>query len=241
MNRNTINLAITFIILLFMLISLMRGGFDGMGQELRTMAGDAIGDMGIETPKGLPEVELDDSVSQIDRNRAKKQLTTLRVEPASSMASYDRELFDHWSDPDGNGCDARKDALLRWGQGVKRGASCKIEGGTWVDPYSGKTYTNPRQLDVDHVVALGEAWRSGADEWSEAKREKYANDPLILIPTYLSLNRQKGDKSVTAWLPPAKTYRDDYAVRWIAAKDKYGLTVTASERKRLFQLLSTAG
>jgi hypothetical protein len=178
------------------------------------------------------------AASDRDIERAKKQLRGLKVAKAGSMAGYDRKKsFPHWRDPDRNGCDAREDALIKAGKNVKTGKGCKIISGRWVDPYGGYTTTNARSLDVDHIVPLANAWRSGANSWSKEKSERFANDQINLLPVEARLNRQKGDKGPEAWLPPRRAYRSTYAVRWITIKHEYGLTITAAEKKTLERLL----
>lgn len=169
--------------------------------------------------------------------KAKAQLAALPVKPQASMKGYDRDKFRHWVDPDANGCDAREDALQATGVDVKTGKGCKVLSGSWTDPYGGEVFTNPRQLDVDHIVPLANAWRSGAGSWTPAKRERFANDPRNLLAVAASLNRQKGDKGPEVWLPPTKAVRQGYAVHWIGLKSVYGLSVTKAEQTRLMELL----
>lgn len=156
-----------------------------------------------------------------------------------SMAGYDRAKFPHWKDLNKNGCDAREDALINHGKNVKKGAGCKITSGTWLDPYSGETYTNPRQLDIDHIIPLAAAWRRGAGSWTTAKRTNFANDPQNTLPVYLSLNRQKGDKTAEAWKPPARGYWCVYARKTVQVHFAYRLPLTAPEKQALLNMLGT--
>lgn len=170
--------------------------------------------------------------------KAQKQLAALTVAPASHQDTYDRDLFPHWRSA-GGGCDAREAELKRAGTGVTSVAStCKITGGRWVDPYGGETFTNPRQLDIDHVVPLGNAWRSGAWKWSKDRRATYANDPAVLLAVSASLNRQKSDDGPEQWRPPKKSIWKAYATRWVNIKSTYKLSVTGNERWWLRQMLA---
>jgi len=169
--------------------------------------------------------------------QAAKQLGTLTVAPASHQDEYDRDLFPHWRSA-GGGCDAREAELKRSGASVKADPStCRIISGRWVDPYGGDIFTNPRQLDIDHVVPLGNAWRSGAWRWSRDRRAQYANDPTVLLAVSASLNRQKSDDGPEQWRPPRKAAWRAYAVRWVQIKKDYGLSVTGNERWWLRQML----
>jgi len=117
------------------------------------------------------------------------------------MSGYDREDFPHWSDAQEFGwrvsdsaCDVREAALMRDGESVVVGEGCDVESGRWLDPYTRRTYTDPLDIDIDHLVPLANAYRSGASEWDEAKRERYANDPDNLLSVEDNANQEKGDK-----------------------------------------------
>ena len=122
-----------------------------------------------------------------------------------SKSTYSRSEFKHWSDLDNDKCDTRAEVLLQ--EAViepKVGKNCKLSGGRWVSMYDGKVFTDASKLDVDHLVPLAEAWRSGASEWSLKLREEFANDldeNLALNAVSASSNRQKGDKDIAKWLP----------------------------------------
>ena len=85
---------------------------------------------------------------------------------------------------------------------VEVGGSCKRVVGSWYDPYTEQTYSDPQEIDIDHVVPLAEAWRSGASSWDDERRERYANDPLVLLSVEDNANQAKGDKGPEAWKPP---------------------------------------
>ena len=170
-------------------------------------------------------------------------LNSLSVKGRAAKTGYTRAQFTHWSDPDRNGCDARNDTLKRDLTEViyKAGTrDCKVIAGLLLDPFSGKVITfssTKSNIDIDHVVALSNAWQTGAAYFDKAKRQQIANDPLNLIAVDFSLNRQKGDGDAATWLPPLKSYRCDYVARQIAVKAKYGLWVTQPEKSAIIKLL----
>ena len=160
------------------------------------------------------------------------QADTLQLTIAEDKATgYNRALFKHWIDADKDGCDTRAEVLIE--EAIvkpKIGLKCKLTGGKWVSAYDGKAITNASQLDVDHLVPLAEAWRSGAWKWTAAKRQAFANDldnSEALIAVTLTTNRSKGDKDPTLWTP-AKSYCE-YLNSWIKIKSQYNLTVDVLE------------
>ena len=184
---------------------------------------------------------------------ARRQLSELKVRPAGSMAGYSREEFPHWSDaqefgwklpgrtPDPESCDARDAALIRDGREERVDAYCDVASGSWFDPYGGQTYTDPEDIDIDHIVPLANAWRSGASSWNTAKRESFANVSRDLLSVDDALNQSKGDKGPEAWKPPRKAYWCVYAKRWIGIKHYWDLSVTGAERSALKQMLDRCG
>ena len=170
-------------------------------------------------------------------------LNSLEVKGRAAKTGYARSQFPHWSDPDRNGCDARNDTLKRDLTEViyKAGTrDCKVISGLLLDPFSGKVITfssTKSNIDIDHVVALSNAWQTGAAYFDKTKRQQIANDPLNLLAVDFSLNRQKGDGDAATWLPPLKSYRCDYVARQIAVKAKYGLWVTQPEKNAIVKLL----
>lgn len=165
------------------------------------------------------------------------------------MAGYSRDLFPHWAsdgtafgwnEPDGS-CDVRDDALIRDGTGVQVDEDCSFTAGEWVGPYTGATLTDSSDVDIDHVVPLANAWRSGASGWSTADRERYANDPGVLLSTDDGANQTKGDKGPEAWAPPNQSYWCEYARRWVDIKSTWGLSVNEAEKAALEEMLGTCG
>ena len=144
---------------------------------------------------------------------------------------YSRSLFRHWIDADKNGCNTRYEVLIAEATTKpKVGAKCFLSGGKWKSPYDAKVFTNPTGLDIDHMVPLAEAWRSGAWAWTAAQRMAYANDldaSETLVAVTASLNRSKGDKDVAHWLPPKSQCK--YIANWISVKSRFDLTVDQLE------------
>ncbi|MDP9475739.1 MAG: HNH endonuclease family protein [Actinomycetota bacterium] len=177
---------------------------------------------------------------------ASETLGKLEVAPPGSMAGYSRERFPHWSDAQENGwdapstsCNVRDAALIRDGEAVEVGDGCDVSSGEWLDPYTGSTYADPSEIDIDHVVPLAEAWRNGASSWDEARRERYANDPDVLLSVEDNANQSKGDKGPEAWKPPREAVWCDYATQWIGIKEGYDLTVDEREKAALEEMLGT--
>jgi hypothetical protein len=153
---------------------------------------------------------------------------------------YRRDLWPHWKDPDGNGCDAREDALVAASTvPAVTGSGCKVTAGSWTSAYDGLVITDPSAVDVDHVVPLAEAHRSGGSTWSTDQRAGLANDQANLWPVSATSNRAKGDKDPAQWRPPVPTIWCTYAHRWLAVKAAYNLTMDTSERDALGDMLST--
>lgn len=163
-------------------------------------------------------------------------LLSLPVGPERE-AGYDRDLFRHWSDLDGNGCDAREDVLIAE-RVAGRVVGCTVVDGRWVSAYDGVRTANPSTFDVDHTVALAEAWGSGAWRWNEATRQRFANDlgyAGSLIAVSASSNRSKSDRDPAEWLPDSGVCA--YAKRWVAVKYRWRLSVDATERTALERIL----
>jgi len=153
------------------------------------------------------------------------------IQTAEIEGGYERSLFKHWIDEDRDGCDTRKEVLIAEAiikPSVSKG--CLLSGGAWLSAYDGKKITNSSDLDIDHVVPLAEAWRSGAWAWTPEQRTAFANDisdPRTLIAVTASTNRAKGDKDPAQWLPAIN--RCDYIQSWVGIKVRYALTFDANE------------
>jgi hypothetical protein len=184
------------------------------------------------------------SAVTVKKERATVIIETLAVKGRAAKTGYDRSSFSHWRDPDRNGCDARNDILRRdlTNLVIKSDSNgCKVLGGVLADPYSGKNIDfvfGASLVDIDHVVALSNAWQTGAFQFTSEIRLQFANDPLNLLAVSASLNRQKGDGDAATWLPPTKSYRCQYVARQIAVKKKYGLWLTKPEKVAMSTLLA---
>ncbi|MFI2753983.1 HNH endonuclease family protein [Cellulomonas sp. P22] len=178
-------------------------------------------------------------VTATDLADARAKLDALPVKGRAPRTGYERSLFgEAWADVDRNGCDTRNDVLRRDLTDVtfKEGTDgCTVQTGTLVDPYGGATIAFERgerssEVQIDHVVALSDAWQKGAQQWTTEVRTAFANDPANLMAVDGPLNQQKGAGDAATWLPPLKGFRCVYVVRQIRVKAAYGLWVTAAER-----------
>jgi len=168
------------------------------------------------------------SLNIVPASAAEKITLTIALD---QIGGYSRNLFKHWIDGDKDGCNTRYEVLIA--EAIvkpKVGARCYLTGGRWRSSYDGKIFTNPTGLDIDHMVPLAEAWRSGAWAWTATQRMDFANDledPRSLLAVTASLNRSKGDRDVAGWLP--KRAQCNYISNWIAVKWRFDLTVDPIE------------
>jgi Excalibur calcium-binding domain/Protein of unknown function (DUF1524) len=167
----------------------------------------------------------------------------LTVKGRAPKTGYTRAQFGRsWYDVDGNGCDTRNDILRRDLKSRQMKNACKVMAGTLApDPYTGTSirfiYGGASEVDIDHVVALSDAWQKGAARWASGKRLALANDPLNLLAVDSSTNRSKGDGDAATWLPPYKAFRCTYVAKQVSVKGKYGVWVTAAERDAMTRVL----
>ncbi|MFC7493737.1 MULTISPECIES: HNH endonuclease family protein [unclassified Nocardioides] len=184
---------------------------------------------------------------------ATRALERLDVGPRSAAGpAYDRDAFGTaWADTDGNGCNQRDDVLLRDAVpgtvtvGTQDGCDHDVLAGSWVDPYTGRTLTfddlkslaQAQAIQIDHVVPLAEAWRSGASAWSEEHRERYANDLEVLLAVDGPTNASKSDDDPAAWRP-RWAFQCEYAARWVAVKSAWSLAADRSEVAALGEMLA---
>jgi len=167
----------------------------------------------------------------------------------AAKTGYTRAQFGQtWADVDRNGCDTRNDILKRDLTGEvfrAKTRDCVVESGTLIDPFSGETInfvrgnTSSMEVQIDHVVALSNAWQTGAFKLSIKDRTAFANDPMNLLAVKGRLNSQKGDGDAATWLPPLKSFRCDYVSRQIAVKLKYKLWFTAPEKEAMIRILKS--
>ena len=186
----------------------------------------------------------------VDVAGVRQQLRGLPVKGRASKTGYDREQFGPaWADVDDDRCDSRNQLLQASLTDVRLepGSRCVVLEGDLADPYTGRRihfvhggeYADG--VDVDHLVALGDAWQKGAQQLTAGPRLQFANDPLNLRAVDPGANRQKGDGDAASWLPPNKAYRCSYVAGQVAVKAKYGLWVTGAERDAVLRVLQGCG
>lgn len=190
----------------------------------------------------------------VSGSQALSTLNSLPVKGRAPKTGYSRDQFGSaWTDKAknvamaGNGCDTRNDILKRDLTNVTLDRNkCTVLSGTLKDPYTGKTINFQRgpesaKVQIDHIIALGNAWVTGAQQLSKDQRTSLANDPLNLVAVDGPANGQKSDGDAATWLPPNKGARCSYAVAQVNVKKKYNLWVTAPEKNALTQVLSRCG
>jgi hypothetical protein len=167
-------------------------------------------------------------------------LDALAVAGWAAMTGYSRDRFAHWGSQ-GDGCDTRDRVLQRDGRSVVTGTGCEITAGSWFSVYDGQTFDDPGDVDVDHMVPLANAWRTGAATWTDERREAFANDLVRpqLLAVSASSNRSKGDQDPSQWRPSRPEYWCTYAQSWITVKAYWSLTVTVDEKAALADMLGT--
>lgn len=165
-------------------------------------------------------------------------LDELTVADLAGDDGYDRDQFgQRWADIDRNGCDQRNDAIRAGAVEVttKPGThGCVVLEATIDDPYTGTTIDfvkGENTVDIDHVVPLSRAWQQGAADWTEERREEFANDAENLLAVDASANRSKGDSGPEEWMPEAG--RCDYVIQWIDVKSDFELSITVGEKRAL--------
>lgn len=207
--------------------------------------GDAFGvwGIGVNNSSGPSDSSLgsvDDSAKALD------QLPVLQTR-SESIPRYSRDEFgQRWADVDRNGCDTRNDILRRDLHSLQMKTSspnCVVVGGILDDPYTGRTIDfrkgedSSDRVQIDHVVALADAWRSGAWQWDAPRRQEFANDPTNLLAVDGNANQDKGASRADQWLPPNARYRCAYVQRQIVVKSSWGLGVTPREKKAMKAVL----
>jgi hypothetical protein len=175
-------------------------------------------------------------------------LDTIPVKGRAPKTGYSRDQFGQaWADVDRNGCDTRNDMLRRdlTDLALKPGTGdCVVLSGILNDPYTATLINFLRgsstsdAVQIDHVVALSDAWQKGAQQLTAAQRLSFANDPLNLLAVDGPANQQKSDGDAATWLPANKSYRCDYVARQISVKSSYGLWVTAAEHDAMARVLA---
>lgn len=172
------------------------------------------------------------------KSTAQQYLSELTEKAEGSMSGYDRDKFPHWISQ-GDNCNTREVVLKRDGEGVQTGDDCYPTSGTWYSVYDGETEKKASDVQIDHMVPLAEAWRSGAKDWSQDKREKFANDldAQQLIAVSGPSNNEKSDHDPADWVPSRKSYQCEYARSWVSVKHKWKLDVDKDEKAAVKELL----
>ena len=180
-------------------------------------------------------------------SRADDLLATLAVKGRGPKTGYTRDQFGPaWADVDRNGCDTRDDMLNRdlaakqWRLGTH---GCVVIAGVLRDPYTGQRLVfakaDAAAVQIDHVVALSDAWQKGAAQWDTMRRRIFANDPLNLLAVDGPTNARKSDGDAATWLPPQRSYRCRFVARQVAVKAKWRLSVTLAEHDAIARVLSS--
>ncbi len=169
---------------------------------------------------------------------AATELASLTVKAEGTTTGYSRDKFPHWHTVSGT-CDTREEVLKRDGTGVSVDSSCQPTAGKWTSAYDSVVITDSSDVDIDHIVPLAEAWKSGASTWTTAKREEFANNLTIsqLIAVSASSNRSKGDKDPASWQPTNSAIHCLYARYWISVKYTYKLSLQSAEKTALEDML----
>ncbi|MGY1692000.1 HNH endonuclease family protein [Geodermatophilus sp. SYSU D01105] len=184
------------------------------------------------------------SPAQAATSTARALLSKVSVAAESWSATYDRARFTHWSDDNRDCQDTRAEVLIAESRVTPRYTTtrrCAVLSGRWISPYDGVTWTLASDVDIDHRVALKEAWESGARSWSAADRQRFANDlsfGATLEAVTDNVNSSKGDRDPAQWLPPLASNRCDYAIKWVQVKYRWRMSMDTVERNRLNTILT---
>ncbi|CAL9514549.1 HNH endonuclease family protein [Streptomyces sp. enrichment culture] len=183
-----------------------------------------------------------------DRDRAVALIEKVATKGRGPRTGYDRDEFGYaWMDTaDGvpfarNGCDTRNDLLRLHGRNVefRSGSDCVVVSMDLYDPYTGKDIAwkkaKAAEVQIDHVVPLSYSWQMGASRWPESKRRQLANDALNLLPVEGRANSAKSDSGPASWLPPSRSIRCAYAVRFAQVAVKYEMPVTKADKEMMLR------
>ena len=208
---------------------------------------DADADAGLGAGPGPDPAPGADPAPESEHQTAAELLDTIPVKGRAPKTGYDRkaQFGSGWKDPDRNGCDARNDTLQRDLADAVLDGPCKVLSGVLLDPYTGtridfvRGQTTSQAVQIDHVVALSDAWQKGAQALAGERRVEFANDPLNLLAVDGPTNTRKGDSDAASWLPPQRGFRCEYVARQVSVKVAYELWVTAAERDAMRRVLET--
>lgn len=199
--------------------------------------------LGFAIFQAVPESEqlIPDQQTTVAEQQALAVLETLEVKGRAPKTDYSRDQFGSgWSIV--NGCDTRSIILYRDLTNTILDEDCKVVSGTLNDPYTGSIIQfhkdSSSSVQIDHVVALSDAWQKGAQQLTRVTRIQLANDPLELLAVDGPANMEKGDGDAATWLPSNKSFRCQYVARQIAIKQKYSLWVTVAEKTAMANVLT---
>ena len=167
------------------------------------------------------------------------------AEVPADLPAYDRADWGDWIDADDNCRNTRHEVLAEESVepvSYRTDRQCRVASGRWIGPYTGQTFIDPSSLDVDHVVPLANAHRSGAWDWDRDRKREYYNDLSNsghLAVVERTVNREKGSHGPESWKPLNEAHWCEYAMNWISVKNKWDLTATASEIAALEAMLET--
>jgi hypothetical protein len=210
-----------------------------------TLLGSAMPKLIEESPPldiSFPWQQTTEPAGPVEAGSAREALASLPVKGRAPKTGYARDKFGSgWATV--NGCSTRDIIMYRDMTNVTFSDECSISAGTLNDTYTGKviqfTKADASIIQIDHVVALSDAWQSGAQQLSKETRQQLANDPLELLAVSGKENQTKSDANAASWLPPNKAFRCQYIARQVAVKQKYSLWVTAPEKSAMNNILAT--
>jgi len=161
------------------------------------------------------------------------------VAPGTYSKLYNRKDWPHWIDTDRDCQNTRQELLISSSAGAvsfTKAKRCTVKSGKWFGVYTGETFNKASDVDIDHIVPLAHAHKSGGHAWARAQRRTFANDPENLLVVDDSTNQAKGAKAPHQWMPPRRAYWCEYGQKWKRIKQKYGLTISEAERTKLDSL-----
>lgn len=198
----------------------------------------------VSKSRGASSASTTPTTSTTSEGTARAALDEMTVKGRAPKTGYARTQFgDGWAKT--NGCDTRNIILKRDIRNPVIASGCRVMSGILPDPYTGtdivftRGTTTSAMVQIDHVVALSNAWQTGAQQLSAEQRTQLANDPLELLAVDGRANQQKSDGDAATWLPPNKVFRCEYVARQISVKRKYGLWVTEAEKEAMYRVLDT--